>query len=245
MLGELLQLTYRGCVVDYRPHHDPLVASCVPNSTRTEARELLLSQLASIWSPGSQHSEQNLEVCQRRRPRGQVRWIALNPEPKSILIRRLLDDARKDNLEIWVLDGGLSQRTVKRLWRSWEPTEARLALVSTDPDRLDGLPPLGSHLSTATYLRLFMPEMLNGRDRAIYLDADTLVLSDLSELWDVGLQHHPIAAVQEAYVPYVSSDNGLMNWRELGFEPDAKYFNAGVMVLDLARWREENLTLKK
>jgi lipopolysaccharide biosynthesis glycosyltransferase len=165
--------------------------------------------------------------------------------PLAVAVRSLLDNAFDPRrLEIWILDGGLSPRTVERLWRSWEPTQARLSIVSADLDRLEGLPRMGSRLSSATYLRLFMPEMLTERDRGIYLDADTLVLSDLGELWKVELQEQPIAAVQEAYVPYVSSDNGLMNWRDLGLEPDAKYFNPGVMILDLARWREENITLK-
>jgi lipopolysaccharide biosynthesis glycosyltransferase len=36
--------------------------------------------------------------------------------------------------------------------------------------------------------------------------------------------------------------SGVPNYRELGFAPDTKYFNSGLMVIDLDKWRNEHVT---
>ncbi|MEM8705995.1 MAG: glycosyltransferase family 8 protein [Actinomycetota bacterium] len=78
-------------------------------------------------------------------------------------------------------------------------------------------------------------------DRIVYLDADIVVADDVSPLLDVDLGGHALGAVQNLRAPFVSSTDGLTAWDFLGLEPAAPYFNAGVLVLDAARWRAEDL----
>src|SRR5207244_1433075 len=61
-------------------------------------------------------------------------------------------------------------------------------------------------------------------------------------LWDRGTGDHAVLAVQDSIAPYVSSRFGVARYRELGLPPKAKYFNAGVLVLNLDRWRRERVT---
>src|SRR5690606_38046383 len=35
---------------------------------------------------------------------------------------------------------------------------------------------------------------------------------------------------------------GIKNYKELGIDPDTKYFNAGLMLINLDRWKEEDVT---
>jgi lipopolysaccharide biosynthesis glycosyltransferase len=93
--------------------------------------------------------------------------------------------------------------------------------------------------------------------RAIYLDADMLVRGDLANLWDEPQGDHPLLAVPEIACPYfdapacmpnfencreyLCAHTPIMNYRELGLPPDGRYFNGGLLVVDLDCWRRENL----
>ncbi|MEC4813806.1 MAG: glycosyltransferase family 8 protein, partial [Scytonema sp. PMC 1069.18] len=80
--------------------------------------------------------------------------------------------------------------------------------------------------------------------KAIYLDSDMVVTGNLAELWDIDIQDNYILAVQDDIQLYVSMSDGLKNYKELGISPDYKYFNAGLLVINLEKWRAENIGKK-
>jgi lipopolysaccharide biosynthesis glycosyltransferase len=87
--------------------------------------------------------------------------------------------------------------------------------------------------STATYRRVFLPRQLPGLERVLYVDADTLIRRDLRPLWDTDLGGAALAAVPDPWMATVPAMHA---------EFPEGYFNAGVMLLDCARWRREDLT---
>jgi lipopolysaccharide biosynthesis glycosyltransferase len=106
-----------------------------------------------------------------------------------------------------------------------------------------------------------MPALLpSDVKRAIYIDADTMVRRDLGELWDEPQEGHAVLAVQDLVAPVFDATIALHTWersrrhmctptpipnyRELGLPPDGKYFNGGMLVVDLAMWRRERLAEK-
>ena len=95
-------------------------------------------------------------------------------------------------------------------------------------------PTFASRLSIATYHRLALPELLPGRDRILYLDADMLALTDLTPLWETDLHGCAAAVVQDYFL------GTEKRWERLGL-PHPEYFNAGMMLMDLDRWRKEKL----
>src|SRR5690606_22778049 len=97
-------------------------------------------------------------------------------------------------------------------------------------------------ISQAAYLKLLAPGLLpSGAARVIVLDADVIVQSDLQPLWAAPMGDRLLLAVQDFGCPYVSCSFGIRRYRELGLEADAPYFNSGVMLLDLERWRAEEM----
>jgi lipopolysaccharide biosynthesis glycosyltransferase len=88
---------------------------------------------------------------------------------------------------------------------------------------------LDDHITLASYFRLFLTEILPPDvNRLIYLDSDVVVLDDLQSLWDVDLGDKLIAAVPDLFMP----ENA-----RLDLPDDYCYFNAGVLLIDLASWR--------
>ncbi len=91
-------------------------------------------------------------------------------------------------------------------------------------------PPEGS-------LPAYLPEVVD-LDRALFLDADMLVLDDIVKLWEVDLEGCPIGACQDGAIQRCSLPRGVRQWREYGIPADHPYFNAGVLLMDLKKLRE-------
>jgi lipopolysaccharide biosynthesis glycosyltransferase len=143
-------------------------------------------------------------------------------------------------LEIFVIDGGLGSRHRRRLAKSFENHRCSITWL-TPPHRKLARLKVGGEITVATYYRLAIAELLSHVGKVIYLDADVIVHRDLGELWDVPLGSRPLLAVQDQGVRYISGPYGLTNFHELGIPAGTKYFNAGVLVLDLERWREDRI----
>jgi lipopolysaccharide biosynthesis glycosyltransferase len=141
---------------------------------------------------------------------------------------------RLDDLTVHVLHTGLSAGNVTRLGRHADAFGLRLrtAEVRVAPGRY----PLTGRATEATYLRLEIARHVDA-DRALYLDADTLVTGDLRPLLRTPMGGRPIGAVRDPQNPIVGHGIGLPGWADLGLPADREYFNSGVLLLDLAECR--------
>jgi lipopolysaccharide biosynthesis glycosyltransferase len=97
---------------------------------------------------------------------------------------------------------------------------------------------VSGHVSTATYLRLLIGDVIPAEvERIIYFDSDIIIQGDLLPLWQQDLGDHLIGAVTSAPVGFKADVK-----RKLGLGNNAKYFNAGVMLIDLVRWRAADVS---
>lgn len=106
------------------------------------------------------------------------------------------------------------------------------------PDLLDGFTIRATHgrITLATYYRCFLAELLPADiDRVIYLDCDLLVLQPLEQLWETPLHGSWVGAVVD------TGYNETERYRRLGYPQSDSYFNAGVLLIDLAAWRTEGM----
>lgn len=91
-------------------------------------------------------------------------------------------------------------------------------------------------LTLATYYRIFFPRLLaSDIERLLYLDVDTTVVGGLSDLYRTDIGDAAIGAVMEAEMPLRT---------ELGIFRTEDYFNAGVLLMNLPRWRTLRITEK-
>lgn len=153
-----------------------------------------------------------------------------------------LDPTRE--VDLMVLDGGISATSknvlsdfVGRFGR-----RARLVFVPIDESIFGGAT-LGPGQSHMTYCRILLPHLLDV-PRLIYLDCDVLVSRDLSELFDLELSPGKIlAAVPDSETLTLGDDShtvtGAMN-----LPADGRYFNGGVILMNVNELRKENFTEK-
>lgn len=152
--------------------------------------------------------------------------------------------AKGSTLYLYLMDGGVSEKNRRKLERvlKVEGIDVRTEWVQPDLDELSDLKT--SHwISSAAYMRLLIPSLLpDDFERAIYLDSDLIIEADLTRLWQSELHDHTLLAVRDYAAPYVSSPSGLATYQELGLSPDTPYFNSGVLVLNMSKWRAEGVS---
>jgi lipopolysaccharide biosynthesis glycosyltransferase len=162
-------------------------------------------------------------------------------QPLTVMLQSVLanlDPTRP--LAAHIVDGGIDAGRRHDLARSWDPGRITLHFLTPRPDCLAGVP-LWGRMPLATYYKLLVPELLPGEAKAVWLDCDLVVTGDLARLWDTDLGGRHALAVHDPGVPFVSSRSGVAAYRKLGLPPDTKYFNAGVMLLDLDLWRRDDV----
>lgn len=104
-------------------------------------------------------------------------------------------------------------------------------VVFFDPACLDGLP-LTTDYPPEIYVRFWVENYYDPDvDRVIYLDGDMVVIGSIEPLLTLDLAENVLAAVQ---IP------GSDRPERLGYDAKYGYFNSGVMVLNLRRWRAIN-----
>lgn len=88
------------------------------------------------------------------------------------------------------------------------------------------------------FSRVFLEEVLKNYKevhRLIYIDCDTLVVGSIEDLWNLDLKGHIGAGVCEAM--------GNLHKKAIGLSKEDNYFNAGVFVIDVDKWRNLHLDI--
>lgn len=152
-------------------------------------------------------------------------------------LRRLAGDRVVD---VTIVDAGISGASRRRIERSAAVARPG-TLIRWVP--ADMAPFSGMHTthwgSPASYLPLLIPELVDGNGSVLYLDSDLLVRADLSALWDEGLTHAeaPLHAVLDYGFHTLGEALKGDACSRLGIDPDAPYFNSGVLLINLGSWR--------
>ena len=111
------------------------------------------------------------------------------------------------------------------------------------PAALRGLPH-PAHMSPFANVRLAIADIwARGYERLLYLDSDTRITGPLAPLFGLDLQGNTIAMVQDCG-RYLRDAAAKPDWDKyrasLGSDPTAPYYNAGVLLIDTARWHTQN-----
>lgn len=131
--------------------------------------------------------------------------------------------AHNRNLKFYVFNDDISSEWFQLMSKRLEPLLSEIVNVKiTNHSLRDYNLPL-SHLSYAAFFRYFIPQFVK-EDKALYLDSDIIVRSNIDELFLEDITDYPLAAVADALVPST--------------------FNSGVMLINVALWRKETATEK-
>ncbi|MBR2465886.1 MAG: 1-acyl-sn-glycerol-3-phosphate acyltransferase [Clostridia bacterium] len=99
--------------------------------------------------------------------------------------------------------------------------------------------PIRDYYSNTTYYRMFIAEMYPEIDKALYIDSDTVVTGDVSELFETDISGYDLAACHEQAMEQVDV-YGTYAEVCLGINRHA-YFNAGIILINCKRFREKKV----
>lgn len=163
--------------------------------------------------------------------------------PCAVMLRSVADNLSwTPAVHAVVMDVGLTARDRRRIRSSvrWTPLSVEFLELSTEA--LAGLK-VDGHVSKAAYARLVALDMLKDRfAKCIYIDADFVVLRDIGELWEIDLKGFALAAVRDFLADCAGSTHGLIDPGYWGIQAQCPYFNSGLLIIDVLRWRAEQMS---
>jgi len=154
----------------------------------------------------------------------------------GVLLASIAKTNKGGSIRAHIIHDGVSEASRNRVAASARSIE--LTWYEIVDHQALGFKPL-LQITRATYLRLTMAEVLPpDLARVLYLDVDMVVNDWLRPLWEIDLGQHLCAAVADPGVD-------IEAFRALHMLPDTKaelgYFNAGVILFDLEKVREQGL----
>lgn len=172
----------------------------------------------------------------------------------AALINSIVKHASSElNYDLIILENGISLSNKRRLLSLVADVE-NFSLRFFDVNAFSEIKSVftRAHFSSATYARLFIPKLFSEFDKVIFIDADTVVESDLAELMTIPLGNNLVAAVKdivmEGFVLFGAmsqSSDGVMPAKEylsnsLGMVNPDGYFQAGILVFNIDLMNKEN-----
>jgi lipopolysaccharide biosynthesis glycosyltransferase len=154
----------------------------------------------------------------------------------AAMLHSLLVHHRDEEVRIHYLHGpDFSSEDGRLLKQMVEAHGGSISFIFIADDVCAGLPTEG-FTGKATWYRIFVPEILQNLDRLLFLDLDLIVMDSLLPLWRMDLQGRTVAGVTN--IPASPFAKRLI---AAGFDL-RKYFNAGVVLMDLERMRQDGST---
>lgn len=156
----------------------------------------------------------------------------------GVSICSLLENNKKVNqISIYIIDDGISDLRKNQIRQMIESYERQVFFVEidnviNDEDILNAFSYTGMRKNTHSYLKLFVDKLLPElQGRIVYIDCDTAVTGNIEQLLSIDMGQCAIGMVLDSLV----TDSRC----SVGMKADDNYYNSGVILIDLDKWREK------
>jgi len=165
----------------------------------------------------------------------------------GVTLMSLLKNNSDIDFNIYIVNNGIESTKWKKLEQISNGYKCKLIDIKISDQEFDYLPiykkatdnmkaidgtcNLKFNNTKGIYYRLLIPNFIQG-DKVLYLDSDIIIRGSIKEFYQENIDDYFIGAVE----------NPGFNWHSnLNMNLDSKYFNAGVLLINLPKWREYNL----
>ncbi len=165
----------------------------------------------------------------------------------AVSIASLFDNNKAaDNIAVYILSNGVSEDSragFDRLAADFDSAERPRSISLIDLEDFEAVLRIafGGDIDTAGFnktvlARIFAPQHLPDKvDRYIYLDADTVVLADISVLWETELDDAVCGMIPEPTIYKKTKE-------QIGFAEAEPYYNSGLLLVDRHKWETEHIS---
>jgi UDP-glucose/galactose:(glucosyl)LPS alpha-1,2-glucosyl/galactosyltransferase len=146
----------------------------------------------------------------------------------SILTIHIITDSISEKLKVFIEN--FSKRN-SVIFNTIILNSENLSILDNIPQKFRNIK---GYINISTYFRLMIPILIDvSVDKVVYVDSDTIFVSNVSDLFEVGLSEKSIGAVLDVDDKSMSEKHGL----------DA-YYNAGLLVMSLDSLRLKEFSNK-
>jgi lipopolysaccharide biosynthesis glycosyltransferase len=136
-------------------------------------------------------------------------------------------------IQVIVLCFGVAEENLRILQSYQRKSIKKLTLIEVGQDTFANLHET-LQFPRASYGRFMAPRLVSSEDHLLYLDADIIVLQDLGEIFEIDLMEHPVGGISNI------DQNALQ--RMLGEECEGGYLDSGLLLFNVRKWQEDNLS---
>ncbi len=135
------------------------------------------------------------------------------------------------NINFYILDMNISEENKENI-RTIIRNKGRCTFISIREEDFNKFPVY--HIPLIAYARLKAAEYIP-EDKVLYLDTDLVISGSLGELYNQDLEGKSIGVIYDSFV-----NEDIEHLDKIKVRKDS-YFNSGVMLLNLSKWREKNI----
>ncbi|MDE6252653.1 MAG: glycosyltransferase family 8 protein [Lachnospiraceae bacterium] len=156
------------------------------------------------------------------------------------LLRR---NKKCDRIDIYILDDGIKKENKLKLIKTAENFGRGITFIDTKKIvqyiKSCNMPPYRGGYTT--YLKLFVGNYFKDEgidiERLVYIDSDTIILGDISELASIDMGDNVLAMVCDSLTFKFKN-------KYIGLKEEAPYFNAGFVLFNMKQWQNLNISDK-
>lgn len=154
----------------------------------------------------------------------------------ATVIASIISHNREESITFHLLSDYLSQENICSL-EKWIKSfnNKYIEVHKINIDRFNVFPVKDAYINISTYYRLLIPDIIKDIDKVIYLDCDVIINSSLTDLWNTDISDYTLAGVRDRI------NDSIRLYNRLKYDIQFGYLNAGVLLINLKKWREENV----
>lgn len=153
----------------------------------------------------------------------------------AVSIQSIIETASPEReYEIHILYDFLDEEKIKRIG-SMTTENVHIDFYKVERELFDGMP-VTPRFPMEIYFRLLIPQIYAENNRAVYIDCDTVLLTDIAELYESDLEGCSLGAVRNASNEFRNTYvTGNLRLKK------EEYINSGVLLIDKVKFRQEQI----
>ena len=155
----------------------------------------------------------------------------------NILLNSIQYSNTKENFNIYVLHRDLEESDLKIINNNLDLKRFQIHLIKITEKEIHKFPVYEKRYPVEIYFRIFASNYLpQDLERILYLDADTIVINSLKELYETDFENNYYVAAT-----HIKKVLHKLNEIRLNIKEDEPYINTGVLLMNLKELRKVNI----
>jgi lipopolysaccharide biosynthesis glycosyltransferase len=146
-------------------------------------------------------------------------------------LKSLLANNEELTFKVYIISSGMSNADLRNINEIIEGHDCTVHHITVSDELFVKLATAHPFYPKGTYYRLLVPDLID-EEKLLYLDSDIIVNGSINELYDQDPGDYYVCAIE---------DPGFDRHDALRMDKSSAYFNSGMMLINLRKWKETGL----